>query len=128
MTLKRTIDRAITDAFDNILGPGELTEDMTMRYLVSIGDFDVEDDNQIVEVDDLPLTNIIVAKPTSDDMKKNTNVLGTDAKLIIPGTKLTRTPEADTDKVIRFTDQEWDIRKVVGVPGDGVVVVYIFRT
>lgn len=127
MTLKRTIENAIGDAFDNILGPGELLENITLRFFDAMGTYDVEDDTQATTVTNVTVTNVLAAKPTTDDQRQQ-NVLGTDVKLVIPGRKISRIPQADTDKVIRNGTEEWDIRKVVGVPGNGVVVCYVFRT
>lgn len=126
MTLKRTIERAIGDAFNNILGPGELLEDITIRYLDDLGAYDPIADTIVEDTDEVTVRNVLVAKPTTDDMQKQ-NVLGTDAKLVIPSVNMPRVPKADTDQVIR-SNSEWDVRKVVEVPGGSVVIVYIFQT
>lgn len=127
MTLKRTIDRAVGDAFNRILGPGELLEDITIVYLDDLGEYDPDEDEIAETTDPVTIRNVLVAKPTTDDREKQ-NVLSTDAKLVIPGVNLARIPQADTDQVLRAGKGVWDIRKVVEVPGGSVLIVFVFQT
>lgn len=127
MSLKTIIDQQIANAFNNILKPGELTEDVTFRYYVSAGTYDVEEDTQSPDYNDVEDVTVIVAKPGLDDMKDH-GAIRSDAKLIVPGTFVPSEPEVDTDKVVRANGETWDIRKCVGVPGQGVYLVFIYRT
>jgi hypothetical protein len=127
MALNDIIKRQIANAFTNTLGPGGLTESITVKYFVSAGDFDVEEDTAVPVFNDVEEVLAVVAKPSFDDVKDH-KVIFTDAKLVIPGPFLPAEPQADTDKVIRANGEEWDIRKVVGVPGGSVWLVFIYRT
>lgn len=127
MALNDIIKQQVSNAFTNILAPGGLTESVTVRYFVSEGVFDVEADTAEPVYNDVNDVVVVVTKPSFDDVKDH-KVVFTDAKLVIPGPFLPAEPEVDTDKVIRANGEEWDIRKVVGVPGGGVWLVFIFRT
>lgn len=123
---KNLIDQQVTRAFDSLLTPGQLTEAVTFKRFISAGQYDPVLDTTTVVWEDTPVS-AIVSKPTEDDMKDH-GVIGSDAKLVFPGSKLTYDPETDTDKVVRANGELWDIRKTVGVPGRGVLIVFIFRT
>jgi len=127
MALNDIIKQQVSNAFTNILGPGGLTESVTLRYFVSEGVFDVENDTAAPVFKDVPAVLAVVSKPGFDDVKDH-KVIFTDAKLVIPGPFLPSEPQVDTDKVIRANGEEWDIRKVVGVPGSSVWLVFIYRT
>lgn len=127
MALNDIIKQQVSNAFTNILGPGGLTESITLRYFVSDGVFDVENDTTTPVHNDVADVLAVVAKPGFDDVKDH-KVVFTDAKLVIPGPFLPSEPQVDTDKVIRANGEEWDIRKVVGVPGGSVWLVFIYRT
>jgi hypothetical protein len=127
MALNDIIKQQVTNAFTNILGPGGLTETITMRYFVADGVFDVEEDTAVPTFNDVPGVLAVAVKPTFDDMK-NHKVVFADVKLVIAGPLLPAEPQADTDKVIRANGEEWDVRKVVGVPGGSVWLVFIYRT
>lgn len=115
----------VANAYDKLLAPGGLTETITFRFITDTGTYDPIAD-EIVPTFDEESVACVVSKPTEDDAKDH-DVLSTDAKLVVPGTKLTQDPEADIDYVLRAGEQ-WDVRKVVGVPGRAVVIVYIYRT
>jgi hypothetical protein len=117
----------VSNAFTNILGPGGLTESVTVRYYVSAGEFNVEEDTAVPVFNDVTDVLAIVSKPSFDDVKDH-KVIFTDAKLVIPGPFLPSEPQADTGKVVRANGEEWDIRKVVGVPGGSIWLVFIYRT
>lgn len=127
MNLSKLIQQQVGNAFTNVLGKGGLTEDITVRYITGDGTYDVTTDTHVPEFSDVPVKNVLVARPSFDDMEKH-GALSADAKIIIPGGFIQTEPEADTDKVIRTDGTEWDIRKSVGVPGDGVYILYIYRT
>lgn len=127
MALNDIIKQQVTNAFTNVLAPGGLTESVTVRYYVSAGVFNVEDDVAEPVFNDVEDVLAIVAKPSFDDVKDH-KVIFTDAKLVIPGPLLPAEPQADTGKVVRANGEEWDIRKVVGVPGSAVWLVFIYRT
>lgn len=127
MALNDIINQQVSNAFTNVLGPGGLTESVTVRFFVSAGEFDVEEDTAVPTYNDVAGVLAVVAKPSFDDVKDH-KVIFTDAKLVIPGPFLPSEPQADTDRVIRANGEEWDIRKVVGVPGGSVWLVFIFRT
>lgn len=130
MALNDIIKQQVSNAFTNILGPGGLTESVTMRYYVSAGTYNVEEDTIEDVYNNVPEVIAVVSKPGFDDHKDH-GALFTDAKLLIPGPFLPSEPQADTDKVIRRinnVDEEWDIRKVVGVPGSSLWIVFIYRT
>lgn len=127
MALNDIIKQQVANAFTNVLGPGGLTENVTVRYFVSAGEFNVEEDTAVPVYNDVADVLAVVAKPSFDDVKDH-KVIFTDAKLVIPGPFLPAEPQADTDKVTRANGEEWDIRKVVGVPGGSVWLVFIYRT
>ena len=127
MALNDIIKQQVSNAFTNVLGPGGLTEAVTVKYFVSEGTFNVEDDTAEPDYNDVEDVLVVVAKPSFDDVK-NHKVIITDAKLVIPGPFLPSEPQADTDKVVRANGELWDIRKVVGVPGSSVWLVFIYRT
>lgn len=126
MALNDIIQQQVSKAFTNILAPGGLTESVTVKYFVSAGTFDVAADTAEPVWNNVAGVTAVVARPSADDAK-NHAVLFTDAKLVIPGPFLPSEPQAETDKVIRANGEVWDIRKVVGVPGQSVWLVYIFR-
>jgi hypothetical protein len=121
--LKTLIDQQIANAFNNILAPGGLTVEITVRFLVSNGEWDpvTEETNPIYN--DVPKVTCVLAKPGSTDVKDH-GVSLTDGKLIIPGTFIPQEPDTDTDRVI-LNGREWNIRKGVGVPGQGVYILYV---
>jgi hypothetical protein len=121
------IKQQVSNAFKNILAPNGLSEEITVKYFVSEGAHNVEDDTTETIYNEVKDVVVIVAKPGFDDVK-NHGVVFSDAKLIIPGPFIPSEPQVDTDKVIRANGEEWDIRKVVGVPGGGVWTVFIYRT
>lgn len=123
----RIMNREVTKAFDRLLTPGGLVEEVTFKFYVSEGIYDVELDTTEIVWNDVENVNVVVAKPTSDDMK-DSSVIRTDVKLILPGSKLPSTPETDTDKVVRANGEIWDVRKTMDVPGRSVIIVYIYRT
>lgn len=127
MALNDIINQQVSNAFTNILGPGGLTESVTLRYYVADGVYDVDTDTTTPTYNDVEEVLAVVAKPGFDDVKDH-KVVFTDAKLVIPGPFLPSEPQVDTDKVIRSNGEEWDIRKVVGVPGGSVWLVFIYRT
>ena len=127
MALNDIIKQQVTNVFTNILAPGGLTESVTFRYFVSPGVFNVEDDVAEPVFEDVEDVLAIVAKPSFDDVKDH-KVIFTDAKLVIAGPLLPSEPQADTGKVVRANGEEWDIRKVIGVPGGSVWLVFIYRT
>ena len=126
MALNDILSKQIASAFTGVLGKGGFTEDITVRYQVSAGEYDAETDTTSPVYNDVPVKNIIVAKPGADDIK-DSSVLRTDAKLIIPGLGFTE-PEVDVDLVVRANGEEWDIRKTIGVPGGSVWIIFIYRT
>lgn len=121
------VAKQIDQSFTNIFGKEGFTESITFKLFVSAGEYDVETDTTLEVWNDVVVKDVIVAKPGSDDMKAHQEVIVTDAKLIVPGLKLPSLPEADTDKVIRG-GLTWDVRKVVGVPGDAVIIIYVYLT
>jgi len=127
MALNDIIKQQVVNAFNNTLKPGGLTEDVTFKYYVSEGVYDVDADTKVPVYNDVTDVTVVKAKPSFDDTKGG-EVIFTDAKLIIPGPFLPSEPQADTDKVILANGEEWDIRKVIGVPGQGVWLVFIYRT
>lgn len=127
MALNDNIKRIISNAFTNTLAPGGLTESVTFKYFVSEGTYDVESDTTTPVWNDVADVTSVVAKPGFDDVKDH-KVIFTDAKLIVPGPFLPSEPEVDTDKVVRANGELWDIRKVIGVPGSSVWIVFIYRT
>lgn len=127
MALNDIIKQQVANLFTNVLAPGGLSESVTFRYYVAEGTFDVEADTYAPTFNDVEDVTVVVAKPGFDDVKDH-KVIMSDAKLIIPGPFLPAEPEVDTDKVIRANGEEWDIRKVVGVPGNSAWIVFIYRT
>lgn len=127
MALNDIIKQQVANAFTNVLGPGGLTESVTVKYFSAAGTFNVEDDTAIPTYNDVSDVVAIVTKPSFDDHKDH-GALFTDAKLVIPGPFLPSEPQADTDVVVRANGETWDIRKVVGVPGSSVWLVFIYRT
>jgi hypothetical protein len=127
MALNDIIKQQVANAFTKTLAPGGLTESITVKYYVSAGVFNVENDTAEPVWNDVEDVVSVVTKPGFDDTK-NHGVLFSDAKLVIPGPFLPAEPQADTDKVVRANGEVWDIRKVVGVPGGAVWLVYIYRT
>ena len=127
MALNDIIKQQVTNVFTNVLAPGGLTELVTFRYFTSAGVFNVEEDVAEPTYDDVEDVIALVAKPSFDDVKDH-KVIFTDAKLVIAGPLLPSEPQADTGKVVRANGEEWDIRKVIGVPGGSVWLVFIYRT
>lgn len=127
MALNDIIKQQVVNAFVKTLAPGGLTETVQFKFLTSAGVFNVEDDTTTAAYNTVPDVLAVVAKPGFDDTK-NSNVIFSDAKLIIPGPFLPQEPEPDTDMVVRANGEEWAIRKVVGVPGQSVWIVFIYRT
>lgn len=125
--LAQIIDRQITNAFDKLLAPGGLTEQVTFKFFVSDGAYDIETDTIATAWNDVPGVSVVAAKPTYDDMKQH-GAIAADMKLILPASKLPSKPEADTDKVVRANGEEWDVRKTIEVPGGAIYIVYIFMT
>ncbi len=123
----KIIDRQITRAFDKMLAPGGLTEEVTFKFFVSDGVYDVVSDTTSAEWDDVEDINVVVAKVSYDDMKDH-GAVAADMKILVPASKLPAEPEADTDKVVRADGKEWDVRKTVGVPGRALYIIYIYLT
>ena len=123
---KALIDREVAKAFNSLLIPGELTEEVTFNLFQSAGTYDPETDTTPVVYEVVSL-QAVVSKATEDDAKDH-GIIRSDTKLVFPGTFLTQDPQVDTDKVTRANGEVWDIRKTVGVPGRGVLLVFIYRT
>lgn len=123
---KALIDREVTKAFNNLLTPGGLTEEVTFQLLQSLGEYDPETDTTEAVYDDAAF-EVIASKATEDDAKDH-GIIRSDTKLVFPGTFLAVEPQVDTDKVLRANGEVWDIRKTVGVPGRGILQVFIYRT
>lgn len=121
------VAKQIDQSFTNIFGKEGFTESIIFKFFQTAGEYDAETDTQADVFNDITVKDVIVAKPSSDDMKEHQEVVATDAKLIVPGLKLPAAPEVDTDKVMRG-GLEWDVRKTVGVPGDAVILVFIYLT
>ena len=128
MSINNQIKQRVAQMYTKTLGPGGLTETMTFMYYVSAAtSFDVENDMHEPTWQTVAGVQAVVAQPTDDDMKKS-DVVVSDAKLVIPGVFLPREPNVETDRVIRADGTEWNIRKVKGVPGGSLWIVFIYET
>lgn len=123
MDYKVLIENLVADAMGKLPG---LTKTVTVRYFVSDGVYDAETDTTNPVYDDVEGVVCVAAKPTFADIE-NHRVQFSDTKLIIPGKFLPKEPENDSDKVT-LNGQEWTIKKVVGVPGEGAYLVFVRRT
>lgn len=125
MDYKVLIENLVADAMGKLPG---LTKTVTVKYFVSEGQYDAETDTTTPVYDDVPDVVCVAAKPTFDDVQ-NHAVTFAHTKFVIPGKFLPKSPENDTDKiVIQPAGEVWNIKKVVGVPGDGVYLVFCVRT
>lgn len=123
---KEIIDREIAKAYNNLLTPGGLTERVSFQLFQSAGTYDpISDTTPVVYT---PVAaDVVVSKATEDDAKDH-GVIRSDTKLVVPGSSLLTDPQVDTDKVTRANGEVWEIRKTVGVPGRGIILVFIYRT
>ena len=127
MTFKKLLDDQVANAFTNVLGKGELTENITLRYINGQPVYDPATDTTTNDQDDVPLQNIVICKVTDQDVR-NYEVMEAEAKVLIPGKFLARLPEADTDRVVRASGLEWTIKNRAEVPGGSLVILFICRT
>lgn len=121
------IETLVGNAYTNILAPGGLTETVTLRYFVSNGVYDAENDTNTPVYSNVPGVVAVAAKPTFEDVRDH-NVVFTAIKLIIQGVQVPNDLKTETDKVIRPNGETWSVSKTVGVPGRGIFLVFIVRT
>ncbi len=128
------IQSLVGNAYNNILAPGGLTETVTLRFFVSNGVYDAENDTTNPVYNDIPGIIAVAAKPTFEDVRDH-NVVFTSTKLIIQGVDVPQEFNTETDKVVRMigppgaqTQQVWSVSKDVGVPGRGIYIVFVART
>lgn len=120
---KDIIDQQIANVFNNVIAPGGLSVDLTISYLVSQGEYD-----PVTETTN-PVTNVVsgivavLAKPSFTDSRDH-GVSLTDGKLLVPGSFIPAEPNTDTDRAL-FNNRSWNIRKCVGVPGQGIYIIYV---
>jgi hypothetical protein len=103
-----------------------LTDLVTLRYLVSKGEYDVESDTTKDVYEDVKDVIVVAAKPTFEDVRDR-NAVMTDTKLLIPGLFMPRELKNDTDSVLMPDGFEWNVRKCVGVPGKSIYLVFVSR-
>ncbi|ARK07412.1 hypothetical protein LAV_00012 [Sphingobium phage Lacusarx] len=116
--------RLVADAIKNKMGG--LTKTVTFRFFVSAGTYDPDTDSVTPVYEDVSDVVVVAAKPTFDDVTQR-NVVFSDMKLLVPGTSIPKEPQTDTDMVI-VNNEEWQVRKTVGVPGESLYLVFIHRT
>jgi hypothetical protein len=119
---KKLIQDQVAKAFE-LLKQGNLTKEAVVRYFVSEGKYDAETDKKPIVWDSTDPVTVIVVKPSYGDVKER-NVVFTDAKLLVPGTAIPKEPDTDTDRVL-MDGREWNIRKSVGVPGEGIYILFV---
>lgn len=122
---KALIEGIVANVFTNLL-PG-LTVEITVRYFVSAGEYDEELDTINPIYRDKVCKNVVLAKPIFADVTER-GAMFSDTKLIIPGLSLPDgMPDADTDRVLMPDGIEWNVRKTLGVPGDGAFFLFVNR-
>lgn len=127
MSLKKLLDDQVAKAFTGVLGKGQLTEDITLRYISGQPVYNPITDTTTNDSTDVEIEDVVICKVTDEDVK-NYNVMEAEAKVLIPGKFLTTLPEADTDRVIRASGHEWTIMRRAEVPGGSIVILFICRT
>jgi hypothetical protein len=115
------INKLVGNAFSKQL-PG-LTKQIEIHYYVSAGTYDEDTDTTEPVWSKYKDITCVAAKPTMADVTDR-GALFSDTKLIVPGTFIPGEPDTDTDRVI-MGGKEWNIRKVVGVPGEGVWLIFV---
>jgi hypothetical protein len=123
------ITNLVADAIGNKL-PG-LTKTVVLHYFVSDGGYNAETDSNSPVYNDVPGVVCIAAKPTFQDTQDHGAVFA-DTKLIVPGKFMPAELQPETDKITIINRagvaEEWNVKKCVGVPGDGVFLVFVNRT
>lgn len=131
---KTLINNVVGNVFANQLGG--LTVDLCIRYLVSVGRYDSEADEEIAPVhEDLYIPNVIKARTSFEDVRERGATLNT-TKYVVPGQTITREFDASVDRIVTggtlvngeyIGGKEVNISKVVGVPDDFVWLIYTNR-
>ena len=116
--------RLVANAINTQL-PG-LTKEIVVRFYVSEGTYDPETDTTTPVYDDTDPFKVVAAKPTFEDVSDQ-SVNRNDTKLLVPGLSVPKSPRNDVDKVT-MDGTEWNIRKVIGVPGDPLYLVFVHQT
>lgn len=123
----------VANAINNQL-PG-LTKDIVIRFFVSEGEYDAENDTTTPVYQNTTPFKVVAAKPTFEDVQEY-DVNRKSIKLLVPGKSVAKQPTNDVDKVligktvngVLTGATEWNIQKVVGVPGDPLYLVFVGQT
>lgn len=123
----------VANAINNQL-PG-LTKDIVIRFFVSEGEYDAEADTTTPVYQNTTPFKVVAAKPTFEDVQEY-EVNRKSIKLLVPGKSVSKQPANDVDKVligkivngVLTGATEWNIQKVVGVPGDPLYLVFVGQT
>jgi hypothetical protein len=99
-----------------------LNKKVTFHLYVSEGVYDANADATVPVYNNVEDVVVVAAKPGFEDVK-GTVVLHSDVKLLVPGLAIPQEPKVDVDKVT-LNGALWDIKKVIGVPGEALWLVY----
>lgn len=115
--------KLVADAINKRL-PG-LTTEVVFHYITGPGEFNVDTGLYENQTEDSDPIKVVAARPTMKDVEEY-NVVSTSRKLIVPGQSLTIVP--DTTTTVTMGGKNWTVCKVVEVPGDSAVFVFVEKT
>jgi hypothetical protein len=99
-----------------------LNKKVTFHFYVSEGEYDPESDTKAPVYKDVPDVVVIAAKPGFEDVK-DSPIVRTDVKLLVPGLAIPQEPQVDVDKVT-MNGALWDVKECIGVPGESLYIVF----
>ena len=123
MALVDSAQQAIIAAFNGPLK--EFLKEVTFEYFASDGDYDAATDTRNPVYDPQITKSVPVLRPTMDDLT-NYGVESITSKIIVPGNWLPRAMEV-SDRVL-IGGRKAPIKKMVGVPGDVVYILFVLQT
>lgn len=123
MSLVTLAQKQIIAAFNGPLK--DFLKEVTFEYLLDGGEYDAEADTVAATYDPVGPLKVPVVRPSEEDM----NMLGVetkDSKIIVPGNYLPKAMEL-SDRV-QYDGRVHNIRRLTGVPGDVVYMIFVRMT
>jgi hypothetical protein len=123
MSLVTLAQKQIVNAFNGPLK--DFLKEVTFEYLLDGGEYDPDTDSIAASYDSVGPLKVPVVRPSEEDM----TMLGVetkDSKIIVPGNYLPKAMEL-SDRVL-MDGRVHNIRRISGVPGDVVFMIFVRMT
>jgi len=122
MSFSALVSGLVDSAFGIV---GDLAKQVT--YVSNGGQtYDVESGKMVESTTSIPAVRCVATKFKSDEKDDQVAVL-TDLKALIPASDLPGIEPKVDDEIVFANGSEWDVRRVLGVPGDSLHILHIRR-